>query len=387
MDIRIDENIPMGPAVFGSHGQVTSFAGRGLKREDILAADALIVRSVTKVDEALLGGTRIRFVATATIGTDHVDLPYLAKAGIGFASAPGSNANSVGDYVTAAWMELEQRGLWSPAGKTLGIIGYGNVGRRVAVKAEALGMKVLKCDPPLAESAAAEGKDASGFTALEDLLERSDAVTLHVPLVKSGRHPTFRMADASFFARLTRPILFMNTCRGETVHEPDLLAARESGKVARMVLDVFAGEPRIDPVLAGKADLVTPHIAGYSVEGKVGGTFQVAEAFRNFFRLPTPNLPPWPAPSSPGLSWPGPPGAAAEDAAFLAACVHAAYPIAADDRRLRDALQEADPGKVFDRLRREYPVRHEFHAYRVSGIPDGKRELKSRLQGLGFRLG
>lgn len=380
MDIRIDENIPLGQAVFGPHGQVTPFPGRGLRREDIRNADALIVRSVTRVDEALLGGTRVRFVGTATIGTDHVDVAWLARQGIGFASAPGCNANSVGDYLVAALMHLERKGLWRPAGKTLGIVGYGNVGKRVAAKAAALGMQVIKCDPPLQEAAS----DPSAFLSLEALLERSDAVSLHVPLIDGGRHPTRRLADSGCFDRLTRPILFFNTCRGETVHEPALLAARASGKVSRLVLDVFAGEPRIDPRVAEAADLVTPHIAGYSVEGKVGGTFQVAEAFRAHFGLPRPALPAPPAPSRPDLPWPVP--GPIDDGAFLADCVAKAYDIGSDDARLRAALREADPGKAFDRLRREYPARHEFTAYRITGLPEGKADLAGRLAGLGFRL-
>ncbi len=377
MDIWIDENIPLGREIFGPHGKVTPFAGRALKRGDIAAADALIVRSVTRVDRNLLEGTRVRFVATATIGTDHVDLPWLAERGIGFASAPGSNANSVGDYVAAAMIRLERLGRWSPQGRTLGIIGYGNVGRRVAAKAEALGMKVVKCDPPLKAAAADPGE----FLDLDPLLAMSDAVSLHVPLVAAGPHPTLRLADRRFFSRLTRPVLFLNTCRGDAVVEADLLAARADGKISALVLDVFAGEPRIDRALCEAADIVTPHIAGYSVEGKVGGTFQVAEAFRKFFSLPVPDLPPWPIPADPIPAWTG----TASDGEFLAACVRAAYDISADDARLRAALETPDPGAAFDRLRKQYPVRHEFHRYQVTGLPSEKRELRSRLLGLGFQ--
>jgi erythronate-4-phosphate dehydrogenase len=389
MRILLDENIPLGPEVFGPHGEAATFAGRSLRREDVLDADALIVRSVTKVDASLLEGSRVRFVGTATIGTDHVDQAYLRGRGIGFASAPGCNANSVGDYVIAALLHLRRETGLSLEGKTLGIVGFGNVGSRVAAKAPALGMRVVKCDPPLAAASARPEE----FLPLGDLLERSDLVTLHVPLSRQGPHPTLRMADAAFFSRLTRPIVFLNTCRGEVVSEPDLLAAREAGKVERMVLDVFAGEPRIDPALCAAADLVTPHVAGYSVEGKVGGTFQVAEAFRRHFSLPEPHLPSWPAPSNPILRYPdlvgsiagGGPGKAGLGEDVLHAAVRHAYDIAADDARLRASLGEPDPGKAFDRLRREYPVRHEFQAYRVAGLPAEQGELRARLQGLGFR--
>lgn len=395
MRILLDENIPLGPEAFGPHGETTTFAGRSLARGDVRDADALIVRSVTRVDASLLEGSRVRFVGTATIGTDHVDLAYLRDRGIGFASAPGCNANSVGDYVAAALLHLCRETGLSLEGKTLGIVGFGNVGRRVAAKAPALGLKAVKCDPPLA----AASDRPEEFLPLEALLERSDIVTLHVPLARQGAHPTLRLADSAFFARATRPIVLLNTCRGEVVSEPDLLAAREAGKVSRMVLDVFAGEPRIDPVLCAAADLVTPHIAGYSAEGKVGGTFQVAEAFRRHFSLPEPALPPWPAPADPVIRFPGldgktgegpsmvPGGAqdAVSDESFLHAAVRRAYDIAADDARLRAALLEPDPGKAFDRLRREYPVRHEFQAYQATGLPPGADGLRRRLQGLGFR--
>jgi len=383
MNIWVDENIPLGPEIFGLHGKVTTFAGRSLHRASIRDADALIVRSVTRVDGGLLEGARVRFVATATIGTDHVDLATLAERGIGFASAPGSNANSVGDYVAAALVHLERHGRWSPRGKTLGIVGFGNVGKRVAIKAAALGMHVVKCDPPLRSVS----KTPEDFLALDDLLACSDAVSLHVPLVLSGPNPTVRLADARFFAQLTRPILFINTCRGDAVHEPALLDAHAAGKVAALVLDVFAGEPRIDPTVCAAADIVTPHIAGYSVEGKVGGTFQVAEAFRRYFALPTPELPPWPAPTNAVLPWPtGSEAGAPTDADFLAACVRSAYDIAADDGRLRQSLGTTDPGAAFDQLRKRYPARHEFHRYHITGMPDLKQDLRARLEGLGFQV-
>ncbi len=412
MKIWIDENIPMGKEAFAAHGETVSFAGRGLAQRDILEADALIVRSVTKVDAAMLEGTPVRFVGTATIGTDHIDLAYLKSRGIGFSSAPGCNANSVGEYVTAAltWLEIHKG--FSLHGKTLGIIGHGHVGKQVERKAKALGLRVLKCDPPLlglarATAAAAAASTAAstsegakhdpgedfGYTSLADLLAQSDIVTLHVPLIKSGPHPTLRLANTDFFARLTRPIVLLNTCRGEVIDDAALVAAMDAGKIRHLILDVFTGEPRIDQALAARADLISPHIAGYSLQGKLNGTTQVAQAFRAFFGFNTTWAPVFPAPAQPEIVYP-PPGtesaadsAPISDQAFRQQCVAAAYDLPADAQRLRASFSDAEAGRAFDRLRRDYPIRHEFPSYCVKRLPPEKRELGFHLRELGFQVG
>lgn len=386
MRIWVDENIPMGREAFAAHGEVTLFAGRGLKRSDLAAADALLVRSVTRVDAALLEGTPVRFVGTATIGTDHIDQPYLAAKGIGFASAPGCNANSVGEYVASAltWLETEKG--FPLEGKTLGIIGYGHVGKRVEAKAAGLGLKVLRNDPPLEESGASPG---TLFSPLDRLLAECDILSLHVPLVKEGRHPTLGLADAGFFARLAKPVVLLNTCRGEVIDEPALRKAHAAGGIRHAVLDVFAGEPRPDPATCAIADLITPHIAGYSLPGKLNGTTQIAAAFRAFFGFRDTWSPDYPHPKDADIPYaPAIPGAGnpADEVAFRRRCIARVYDIAEDDARLRAALRESDPGKGFDRLRREYPIRHEFASFRIPGLPPEKRELYSRLKALGFRL-
>lgn len=378
MRIWIDENIPMGREAFAAHGEVTLFAGRGLKRADLAAADALLVRSVTRVDANLLEGTPVRFVGTATIGTDHVDQPYLASRGIGFSSAPGCNANSVGEYVASAltWLEAEKG--FSLEGKTLGIIGYGHVGRRVEAKAMGLGLAVLRNDPPLEASGGAPG---ISFAPLARLLAECDILSLHVPLVAGGPHPTAGLAGEDFFARLARPAVLLNTCRGEVIDEAALRRAHAGGRVRHMVLDVFAGEPRPDPATCALADLITPHIAGYSLPGKLNGTARIAAEFRACFGFSDTWVPAYPHPCQDDLPYvPG------NDAAFRRRCIAAVYDVSVDDARLRNALREPDPGKGFDRLRREYPIRHEFSAFRVTGLPAESQELRSRLRTLGFRL-
>lgn len=382
MKIWIDENIPMGKEAFAAHGEAVSFAGRGLTRADIAEADALIVRSVTKVDAALLEGTPVRFVGTATIGTDHIDQEYLRSRGIGFSSSPGCNANSVGEYFTAAMTWLETRKGFPLGGKTLGIIGHGHVGKQVERKAKALGMRVLRNDPPLLD--AAGGDPSLGYVGLDMLLEQSDVITLHVPLTVDGPHPTLRLADAAFFAKTdpTRPIVLLNTCRGEVIDEAALTAALDAGRIRHLVLDVFSGEPRVDQALAARADLISPHIAGYSLQGKLNGTTQVATAFRRHFGFDTRWTPVFPAPAQPEIAY----REGLSDNAFLQHCVSTAYDLAADDKRLRDSFLESDVAKAFDRLRRDYPIRHEFTSYAVSRLPDSKRELEFRLRDLGFKV-
>lgn len=392
MEIRVDENIPMGKEAFAAHGKTVTFAGRGLSRADILGADALIVRSVTKVNAALLEGTPVRFVGTATIGTDHIDQEYLRSRGIGFSSSPGCNANSVGEYFTAAMTWLETHKGFPLDGKTLGIIGHGHVGKQVERKAKALGMRVVKCDPPLAAAmdggepslpAAKGGVSSPDYISLGALLEQSDIVTLHVPLTMDGPHPTLRLADAAFFAKTARPIVLLNTCRGEVIDDAALTSALDSGRIRHLVLDVFSGEPRVDQSIAARTDLVSPHIAGYSLQGKLNGTTQVAAAFRRHFGFDTQWTPVFPAPAQPEIVY----QASLPDIAFLQHCVATAYDLAADDKRLRDSFLEADASKAFDRLRRDYPIRHEFSAYTIVRLPDSKRELGSRLRDLGFQVG
>lgn len=382
MEIWVDENIPQGKEAFGAHGNVVTFPGRSLANKDLRGADALIVRSVTRVNAELLEGTHVRFVGTATIGTDHVDQAYLGARGIGFTSAPGCNARSVGEYVAAALSHLETRKGFALPGRTMGIIGHGHVGKQVERMALALGLSVLKCDPPM--EAASSMRQA--YVDLGTLLAKSDVISLHVPLVRGGPHPTLHLVDAGFFARLKHPVALLNTCRGEVIRESDLLVARAQGLIRHLVLDVFSGEPRIDPALCAQADLITPHIAGYSLPGKLNGTRDVAVAFRNFFGLADGWAPALPSPERPEIIH-SPDFSARPDSDFRQTCIERAYDIAADDKRLRQALASAEPAAAFDRLRREYPVRHEFPAFRVTALPRDKAQLGKSLNNLGFQVG
>lgn len=368
MTIKIicDRNQPQVEDAFGRLGEVVTLPFSQITREALRGADALICRSTVKVNAALLEGTPVKFVGTCTIGTDHVDEAYLRARGIGFAAAPGCNANSVSEYILAAILNFSVARDWPLRGKTVGIVGVGNVGKLLAPKAEALGLRVLLNDPPRAE---AEG--SAGFTPLPQLLDESDIVTLHVPLEKGGAHPTFEMADAAFFARMKPGALFLNAARGKAVREEALLAALQAGKIGGAVLDVFYNEPTIPPELHDALFLATPHIAGHSFDGKVVGTQMIFDAMCRHFGV--------------AQSWDYHPGMPEPEVdiiemepsgyneADLLRLVEPCYNILRDDRTLR-----ADPG-CFAHYRQEYPLRLEFSHTQVVTTDPKWCQIASRL--------
>lgn len=377
MRIVADENIPYVREAFASLGEVATVPGRGLTRGALADAEVLLVRSVTKVGPDLLAGTAVRFVATATIGTDHVDTDYLRERGIGFASAPGSNANSVAEYVVAAVLVVARRLGWRLAGRSIGVVGVGHVGSLVVERCRALGLQVLQNDPPRF--------DASGDPVFRPLSELfgCDIITLHVPLTRDGPYPTFHLADEALFRSLRPGVVFLNTSRG-AVHETGALSAalRES-RLSAAVLDVWEGEPNISTELLEQVALGTPHIAGYSFDGKVRGTEMIYEAACEFLGVePTwqPALPPAP------LAHVSVNAAGREDEEVLRETVLRAYPIEEDDRDLRKLcdLPGAERPGYFDSLRKNYPVRREFPNTTVQ--LKGNYHLENKLTGLGFRV-
>ncbi len=377
MNIFVDENIPQGSKVFSAYGDVHIFAGRSLKRNDLEKTDALIVRSITKVNAGLLEGTPVRFVGTATIGVDHVDQEYLKKAGIGFAAAPGCNARSVAEYLTAALLHLRLHRNLALGGKTLGIIGYGHVGNQVARVAPFLGLNVLRCDPPLQEAG-----HPGPFLPLHELAGQSDILTAHVPLTRTGPHATLGLLNRAFFDSFKTPKVLINTCRGEITDAETLLWALDQKKLSHLVLDVFPGEPNIDPILASRADLISPHIAGYSIQGKLNGTAQILAAFLHHFGLEKKSEAVMPAPPHPNIAWPG----KVEAEAGMHHCVKQSYEILRDDINLRRALSDKDLPLRFDALRKNYPERYEFAGFRVTGLPREENLARQRLRGLGFTV-
>ncbi len=378
MKIVADENIPYVREAFASLGDVVTLSGRAITRETLRDADMLLVRSIRKVNRALLEGTPVRFVASATIGEDHVDKDYLAEKGIGFSSAPGCNANSVGDYIVSALLALELVFPIRLASLSLGIVGVGNVGGNVWKKAEALGLRCVLNDPPLARE--------TGNPIYRPLSEifNCDIVTVHVPLTREGEDATYQMVNADFFSRMKPGAFFINTSRGAVVDEAALHAALDSGKITACVLDVWQHEPDIDVSLLEKAFIGTPHIAGYSFDGKVNGTRQIYEAACRFLNReadwdPSPLLPP------PDCEEVIINGAAVDRPAEIRKAVFSVYDVRKDDAAMRGILQEAQParGKYFDALRKNYPRRREYLLTRVRVEPQNQ-DLVRCLAGLGF---
>ncbi|MFP5441269.1 MAG: 4-phosphoerythronate dehydrogenase [Gammaproteobacteria bacterium] len=374
MLIVADENMPLLEEFFGDLGEIRRVPGRSLRAADLAGADLLLVRSVTRVDAALLAQASPRFVGSATIGTDHVDLDLLAARGIPFASAPGCNAVAVAEYVTTVLaLHAAERG-GAAANLRLGVIGCGNVGRTVVPCARALGHEVAVCDPLLEAGALPAGCAAMS---LDELLAWADVLTLHVPLTRGGQHPTHHLLDQARL-RAGRWQLLINTSRGAVVDNRALSQLLEEDASRRAVLDVWEEEPAVPPGLLRRVRWGTPHVAGYSVEGKWRGTAMIYEAAcRRLGITPRTNLAAVRAargdrPES--LRWVG----------SLAATLAAACDVPGDDGRLRAVVSEdrAATASAFDRLRREYRERREFSHYRLVGLPPepGTRERNAVAQ-------
>lgn len=380
MIIVADENIPFAREAFSPLGEVRLVHGRKMTAETVKDATLLLVRSITKVNEALLKGSAVRFVATATIGTDHVDEAYLRREGIKFSSAPGSNSNSVSEYITAALLVIAKRRGYRLEGREIGVVGVGNVGSKVAAKAEALGMKVMLCDPPLRRATGDEK-----YRPLEELFD-CDALTFHVPLYKEGPEATYHLINSELLKRLKPGAVVLNSSRGAVADNAALLGALKEGSVRDAVLDVWEGEPRINVDLLAHVAIGTPHIAGYSYDGKVNGTEMIYCAACEFLgRKPDWRLAEYmPAPEVPEIALDGV-VQDVEDA--LRDVIEKVYSIERDDAGIRATagLSEAERGPAFDRLRKEYPRRREFQntVVRLSSVDP---RLRAKLSGIGFKI-
>jgi erythronate-4-phosphate dehydrogenase len=379
MKIIADENIPAVAQAFGTLGEVTLLPGRSLRASDVRAADVLLVRSVTRVGRELLEGSRVRFVASATIGFDHVDRDYLESRSIGFATAPGSNATSAAEYVVSALLALGER-----EGSTLpecrvGIVGCGNVGSRVRDRLASLGCECLVNDPPLLERG---GHD--DFVELGELLQ-ADIISLHVPLERAGPHPTWHLIDGAFLRRMKPGAVLINTARGAVVDNAGLDAVLAQRRDLRAILDVWEGEPAIAANLLEKVTLGTAHIAGYSLDGKLRGTEMIYRAACDHFGCAAR----WSAadvlPAAETLDMRD--GALGAAPARLREAVFHVYDARADDARLRGLLElpQEKRAAAFDRLRKDYPVRREFAATTVR-IDEADESLGKLLRGVGFNV-
>lgn len=376
MKIVADENIPLINEFFGRLGKVVTVSGRHMTAADVCDADALIVRSVTKVNSQLLDGSKVKFVGTCTIGVDHLDQAYLDGHGITWSSAPGCNANSVVEYVYSALSHLNINWL----GLRVGIIGRGNVGGLLYKRLKAQGVDVVCYDPHLDYALNPD------LVSLEAVLA-CDVVSMHTPLVKSGVHPSFHLLGVDELRRLKTGAVLLNAGRGAVINNQALLQVLNERPDLRVVLDVWEPEPDISLALLDKVELGTPHIAGYSYDGKLNGTEMIYQACCRAFGI---------APQA-SLQSLVPPldnnqlliHTQSDTWANTRTLIKQVYDIAADDARLRELAAQARAGKAdfglgFDNLRKFYPARREFHNYRIDNASE--TNLKAWLQVLGFHV-
>lgn len=264
--------------------------GRDISCEDVKDADALIIRTRTRCDEHLLAGSKVRFIATATIGYDHIDTDYLERTGITWVNCPGCNAGSVAQYVGSSLILLHREGIIS-TNATIGIVGYGHVGSKVEALSRDLGFKTMVCDPPIERGeASACVAPIPALHTLSSLAEHCDVITFHVPLTRTGSYPTYHIAGKAFFQRLKHRPVIINTSRGGVVDEEALLQALDSGTVSEAVIDTWEKEPDINLRLLEKVYIGTPHIAGYSADGKVNADNMVIDALCSFFSIERPPM-------------------------------------------------------------------------------------------------
>ena len=377
MNIIADQQIPHAAEAFKQFGTVHLYHGRDINRTLVKNADILLVRSITKINAELLDDTAVKLVGSATSGIDHIDLDYLATRNIPFVYAPGSNARSVAEYVLSSLMALYQAELQQLQDATVGIVGYGHVGSTLARILQALNIRCIVNDPPLADR-----DEEDFFVSLEQVLENSDIVTLHVPLTEEGKYPTYHLIGMQQLAMLKTGSVIINTSRGGIVDESALLEYLQQNQL-KAVIDVWQNEPDISMDLLQVADIATPHIAGYSQDGKLRATEMLYHAACEVFTQQAD----WSASDegvdekprlqmiNPGLS----------DMEILSELVLSAYDIKRDHADLINMQSQSDKlrGQFFDRLRKDYRNRLEFFhtAYNKTYI---KQTLADKLAKIGF---
>ena len=369
VNIVVDQNIRGAGGTFGRHARLEKLDGRKIRTHHLADADALIIRTATRVDQALLRDSGVGFVGTTSIGTDHLEIEWLDQQGIAWASAPGCNADSAAQYTLAMiWLACQRLGL-RLENTSAGIIGRGNVGSRIQRLLTVLGVETVANDPPLAE------RGEPGLVSLEEALTR-DIVCLHVPLESGGTHPTYRFIAAEQLTRMPDRALLVNTARGDVIDGSALSAELLQGRL-HAALDVWPGEPFLSSELLESSVVATPHVAGYSDDGKRKGTQMVYRAFCKWAGL-TPCRPPEASGNPLVLDI-----SAGEDAVSIA--LDAACFVHRHDREMR-ALSSLGPGQraiEFDRLRRDYPPRRDFQAW---SILCQNTEQALILRKLGFRV-
>jgi len=373
MKIIIDDKIPYIQGAFENIAEVIYLPGSKTTASVVKDADVLVTRTRTLCNEKLLADSSVKFIATATIGFDHIDTDYCAANGIQWTNAPGCNSRSVEQYIASTLMILAERKRISLQEMTMGVVGVGNVGSKIARLCTLLGMKVLLNDPPRER---AEGSAA--FIGLEQIMEQADIISLHVPLNMKGEDATFHLADELFLAKLHRKPVLINSCRGEVIKTTAVKKAIKTGQISSFVCDCWENEPNIDLGLLAMTELATPHIAGYSKDGKALGTQMSVQAISKFFQL---GLDTW---KPKGVEGPKNPiievnGAELSEHEIIAKAILATYDIRQDDTIFRNNTS------LFEQLRGDYPTRREFPAYTIKAR-NIKRETLEKLKDLGFEV-
>jgi len=373
--IRIvaDEKIPFLKGVLEPHAEIVYLPGHKIDRKSLAGADALLIRTRTKCTEELLEGSSVKFIATATIGFDHIDTQYCQKNNIRSTNAPGCNSTSVMQYIAAALLKTSQEFRFPLSEKTVGIVGVGNVGSKVEKLTGTLGMRVLLNDPP---RAAQEGD--KGFIDFDTIVREADILTLHVPLTIVGRNRTYHLVNDKIIKKMKKGAWLINSSRGEVADTNAVKKALETGKLAGAILDVWEHEPDIDHSLMQKTFLATPHIAGYSTDGKANGTSMAVNELARFFDLPVRDWYPSdvPAPENREISINGK-GKLPEE--IIREAVEHTYNISEDDLRLRFSPSD------FERQRGEYRLRREFAAFEVN-LKNSNKQIAKYLNNLGFNI-
>ncbi|MCK5894322.1 MAG: 4-phosphoerythronate dehydrogenase PdxB [Endozoicomonadaceae bacterium] len=378
MNIVADENISLVDVFFGGLGQVIKVPGRTLSSAHLANADALLVRSATQVNRHLLEGSRVRFVASATSGIDHVDTNWLQQQGIGFAHAPGCNADSVVEYVLSAINILSEKLGFILKDQMIGIIGTGHVGGRLLERLERSGVHCLVYDP------FAPASNPAQQTELDELLKEATIISVHTPLTTDGEHPTFHLLDERRLGLIRAGGILINSSRGAVIDNRALLPRLQQNDITA-VLDVWEQEPDVDLELLHHVAIATPHIAGYSLDAKIRGTHMIYQAVCGYFGLPTQvkinTVLPIPVLRSITFSS----DVIGIDAVTTA--LRAVYDIRRDDNRMRLAMrqrQETVP-VAFDILRKSYPIRREFQSLKVH-LRNTTHDVQTLLDGQGFRV-
>ena len=399
MKIVADQQIPHVAQAFPKFAEVTLCNGREITAESVRDADVLLVRSVTLINASLLEGSQVKFVATATSGQNHVDLDYLQSKNIGFAHAKGSNARSVAEYILSSLFVLADQYDFKLKDKTVGVIGCGEVGSRVVDMLETICVRCIMNDPPLKDALEKDvlGNDQSACEKYRDLQEllSADIITLHVPLTEDGPYPTEKLVDADFLAKLNDDVILINTARGGVIDETALKNHLASHSHMNVVLDVWKDEPDIDLNLLNGVAIGTPHIAGYSKDGKIRAIEMIFKSMCTFFKLDVEwqamsalsngNLPDENLPAVNSLELPLSADIDDEDAIQMA--ILASYDVRSDSISLRrmPEIEIEQRSHYFDELRKNYPARREFPAT-VIKLSESKKTLTAKLRQLGFSV-